>query len=360
MDASLTQLCRFFDASKHRDTPMALATIVRTEGSTYRKAGARILIAADGGSSGLLSGGCLEGELRELANQVMASGQPHRHWFDTRNDDPVWGLGLGCEGAMDVWIEPVNAGNGFGPLPYLQRCLEGGVTGTLVTVIGGAATPQQLGRHGFHPEPARDALAEALQIHSQSAPGIRSIPVEGRKLDCFVTPIELPIRVLLCGAGRDVIPVHAFVAALGWSVTVYDHRPVYADPALFPQAGAVLLGRPEELEQRVDLQRIDAAVIMSHHLASDVAYLDVLSRFGLRYIGLLGPATRRERILRDLGRPLGRAETAVYGPVGLDIGASTPEAIALSIVAQMHAALSVRDGGHFDPTHREIIVAETA
>lgn len=339
---------------------MALATIVRTEGSTYRKAGARILIAADGGSSGLLSGGCLEGELRELATQVMASGQPQRHWFDTRNDDPVWGLGLGCEGAMDVWIEPVAAGNAFGPLPFLQRCLQRGVPGTLVTVIGGAATPQQLGRHGFHPEVPQDALAAALQDHPHLLPGIHSILVEGQKLECFITPVELPMRVLLCGAGRDVIPVHAFVAALGWSVTVYDHRPAYADPALFPQAGAVLLGRPEELEQCVDLKGFDAAVIMSHHLASDVAYLDVLSRFGLRYIGLLGPATRRERILHDLGRPLGRAETSVYGPVGLDIGASTPEAIALSIVAQLHAALSVRDGGHFDPAHREVNAIEMA
>ena len=163
MDASLTQLCRFFEAGKDRGAPMALASIVRTEGSTYRKAGARILIAADAGSSGLLSGGCLEGELRELALQVMASLQPQRHLFDTRNDDPVWGLGLGCVGAMDVWIEPVNAGNAFGPLPFLQRCLQHGVAGTLATVIGGAATAQQLGRHGFHPEPARDSLASALQ-----------------------------------------------------------------------------------------------------------------------------------------------------------------------------------------------------
>lgn len=358
MDASLTQLCRFFEAGKQRGASMALATIVRTEGSTYRKAGARILIAADNGSSGLLSGGCLEGELRELAMKVMETDRPHRHWFDTRNDDPVWGLGLGCEGAMDVWIEPVNAGNGFGPMPFLQRCLQRGTAGTLTTVIDGEATVQRRGRHGFHPGTG-DELAAEFQAHPVSVPGIHSITAGGRPVECFVAPVELPMRVLLCGAGRDVIPVHTFVAALGWSVTVYDHRPAFADPALFPHADTVVLGRPEELTQRIDLHGFDAAVIMSHHLASDVAYLDVLSRFGLRYIGLLGPATRRERILRDLGRPLGAAEATVYGPVGLDIGASTPEAIALSIVAQMHAALSIRDGGHFDPSHREINAAET-
>ena len=131
-------------------------------------------------------------------------------------------------------------------------------------------------------------------------------------------------------------------------------------PACSLKRARVLLGTPDELEQRLELKRFDAAVIMSHHLGSDVAYLDALSRSGLRYIGLLGPSARRERIMRDLGRPLGRADETVYGPVGLDIGASTPESIALAIVAQMHATLSVRGGGHFDPSHREVIAVETA
>ncbi len=352
MDGSLTQLCRFFELNRRRGNAMALATLIRTEGSTYRKAGARILIAADGGSSGLLSGGCLEGDLREHATRVIASGRPQRVWFDTRNDDPIWGLGLGCEGAMDVWIEPVTADDAAGPMLFLARCLRDGVDGTLVTVVGGEAAPRQLGRHGFYPEPPPDALTAALQDCLPPAPGIHSLRVDGRLLEAFAAPIELPPRVLLCGAGRDVLPVHTFIAALGWSVTLYDHRPAYADSALFPDAHAVLLGRPEELAQRIDLQKFSAAVIMSHHLASDVAYLDVLSRASLRYIGLLGPAARRARILSDLGRPLGAAEASVYGPVGLDIGASTPEAIALSIVAQMHAALSSRSGGHFDRAHR--------
>ena len=334
---------------------MALATIVRTEGSTYRKAGARILIA-DGSSSGLLSGGCLEGDLREQALRVMSSRQPERHWFDTRNDDPLWGLGLGCEGAMDVWIEPVIAANDYGPLPYLQRCLRASVAGCLVTVVGSAATAPPLGRHGFYPEPVMDALGTALQEARRPIHAIEDLLFEGRSLEVFIAPVELPPRVLVCGAGPDAVPVHAFLAALGWQVTVYDHRSAYADPEIFNEAHAVLVGRPEEIEQRLTLNQFDAAVIMSHHLASDVAYLDVLSRPHMlpKYIGLLGPAARRARILSDLGRPLGAAEQFVYGPVGLDIGASTPESIALAVVAQMHAALCARDGGHFDPTHRGI------
>jgi xanthine dehydrogenase accessory factor len=354
MDGSLTQLVRYYESARGRHQAMVLATILRTEGSTYRKAGARILIGEDGSSSGLLSGGCLEVSLREHALQVLARGRPKRVWFDSRNDDdPVWGLGMGCEGAMDVWLEPLSAANGFFPMPFLTQCWSTRSAGTVATIVGGDALEGELGRHS-DPAATQDALGSGLQSCQSPVPRLLRWEFEGRSLEVFTAPVELPTQVLLCGAGRDAIPVHVFVAALGWSVCVYDHRPAYATGENFPQARQVILGRPEELGERLDLQQFDAAVIMSHHLQSDVVYLDALALAELKFIGLLGPAARRARILSDLKRPLGDIERNLYGPVGLDIGGSTPESIALSIVAQMHAALSGRAGGSFDQRPRNL------
>jgi xanthine dehydrogenase accessory factor len=178
-------------------------------------------------------------------------------------------------------------------------------------------------------------------------PGLAEHDFDGHRLQIFVNKVILPAQILLCGAGRDAMPVCEAAAALGWLVSVADHRPALAQPRLFPAARRVVLAHPDELPQRLDLSPFDAGIIMSHHLASDVRYLDLLSRTGMRYIGLLGPKARREKILADLGHPLGEAESRLFGPVGLDIGATTPEGIALSIVAQIHAHLAQRPGGHF-------------
>ncbi len=348
MDGSLTQLCRFFDATRHPANLMALATILHTDGSTYRKAGARILIAQDGSSSSLLSGGCLEGELREHAERVIGQWRAQRVRFDTRNDDPLWGVGLGCEGAMEVWVEPVGPRNDYGPMPYLQHCLAVPRAGALATVVGGAANDSDWGRFGGLGMPSSDGLGEALAGWSAEPAGLSEKIFQGRRIQVSVSKVTLPAQILVCGAGRDAMPVCEAAAALGWLVSVVDHRPAYAKALSFPGARQVLLARPEEMALHLDLRQFDAGIIMSHHLESDVRYLDALSRSPMRYIGLLGPRTRRERILAELGRPLGEAESRLFGPVGLDIGATTPESIALAIVAQMQAQLAQRPGGHFD------------
>jgi len=252
-----------------------------------------------------------------------------------------------------VWLEPLTAAEKFAPLPFLRDCWMTRSAGTLATVVGGDALESELGRHSDPVNP-EDQLAANLRCCQSAVPRLLRSTLDGRSLEVFAAPVELPPQVLLCGAGRDAIPVHHFVAALGWSVCVYDHRPAYANVENFPQARQVILGRPEELRERLELTQFDAAVIMSHHLQSDVVYLDCASRAKLNFIGLLGPAARRARILSDLGRPLGDIESNLYGPVGLDIGASTPESIALSIVAQMHAALSSRTGGSFDQRPRKL------
>jgi xanthine/CO dehydrogenase XdhC/CoxF family maturation factor len=151
-------------------------------------------------------------------------------------------------------------------------------------------------------------------------------------------------HVLVCGAGPDVEPLVALLAMLRLRVTVTDHRPAYVAPERFPGA-RVLLGAAVDVATRVDLADCFAAVVMSHHLVSDEAYLRVLVDAPVRHVGLLGPRPRREKLLAALGPLAARLQPRLRGPVGLDLGAVTPEGIALAIAAQLHALAAGRPGG---------------
>jgi xanthine/CO dehydrogenase XdhC/CoxF family maturation factor len=164
--------------------------------------------------------------------------------------------------------------------------------------------------------------------------------------DLLLLDQSAPPRLLLLGAGADALPVATLITFLGWSVTVVDHRPHFSRPERFPGADAVLSGGPATVPELLANARaagtaFNAAIVMSHHLPSDLAYLRVLAQSSIPYIGLLGPASRRNRLLADLQSvEVASLESRVRGPVGLDIGAESPEAIALSIVAEIQAMLS--------------------
>ena len=147
----------------------------------------------------------------------------------------------------------------------------------------------------------------------------------------------LPPKLLVLGAGPDALPVVDFAARVDWPVTLVDHRPAYAVPSHFPLAERVLLARPEEIAQTLALSRFTAAVVMSHHLPSDLEYLRALSSSSVPYVGLLGPRGRREKLLSELGGEAQRLRPRLRAPVGFNLGGRTPEAIALAIVAEIHA-----------------------
>jgi xanthine dehydrogenase accessory factor len=339
LSSSLTELCHFFANTRWRGESYVLATIIRTEGSTYRKAGARILIAQSGIASGLLSGGCLEADVRERAARVLATGRPELAIFDSRTEeDALWGTGLGCEGVNHIWLQPVTAATDFTPLPYLARCFREQCAGSVATVIGGEASPDELGLQGCTGVDYDDPLAAMLSQCRSSGAELQTLRYRGRALEVFVGPVVVPPALLLCGAGPDAIPVARIADLLGWRLTVYDHRPTYAVAASFPESATVMLGRPEELRQGLQLAKVDAAVIMSHHLASDIEYLRQLATEDPpAYIGLLGPTARRKRIFDELGPLVTLVVDRVHAPVGLDIGATTPAGIALAVIAEIHA-----------------------
>jgi xanthine/CO dehydrogenase XdhC/CoxF family maturation factor len=317
-----------------------LATVVATAGSTYRKPGARMLIMADGSYLGLLSGGCLEADLKLHARQVLDDGVPRAIEYDMRGpDDILFGIGAGCEGAMRVLLEPAALGShAAAALAAAGAATQAGRPTVLVSVHESVDFP--LGTYVAAaplPPALLDAAALSLATRAQ-------MTQDGSGLRAFVQFLAPPPHILICGAGPDAQPVVGAARTLGWRVSIVDHRPAYAQPGDFPGA-TVKLCDPRSLRSAVDLEQCHAAVVMSHHLQSDAMYLRELAAAGKpAYIGLLGPEARRERLARDLAGEAQRLRCRVLGPVGIDIGAVTPEGIALSIIGQIHAWLAGRGG----------------
>lgn len=358
MDSSLTSLLAFFEARRAVARPLVSATVIATEGSTYRKPGARMLIDDRGEACGLLSGGCLEGDLAEHARGVLTSGRARLIEYDLRSsDDLVWGLGLGCEGAMTIFLQRISPADGYTPLAQIARAHAERRPFTFVTIIRSDLEAWPAGRVLFPTAGIDEPIALALEksrcdLEARKAvPGLIKVEAAGAAVTAFIDSIELPPRILILGAGPDAAPVVEGACVLGWSVAVFDHRPAYADPAHFPRAERVVTAAADDLSATVDLAQFDAAVIMSHHLASDLSYLRQLAASDLPYIGLLGPAPRRQRLLAEAAIDTASLAARLFGPVGLDIGARTPESIALAIVAEIHAVLSRRSGQPYSRSH---------
>jgi len=321
VDHELHRLLPFFADARAAAEPLALAVVLHTAGSTYSKNGAWMLAARDGRYAGLLSGGCLEADLREHAARVIDSGVAAIVHYDARGpDDALFGLGSGCEGAMDILVTRIGPDSGWQPLVAIERALAAGEPCAFGIVTRDGAAGRPLGA---------------------------IVPGAGKDADVFTVSMAPPPHILLLGGGPDARPVAELVRFLGWRLTVVDHRPAYAVASRFPDGTRVIGCAADELAARCDLARIDAAVVMSHHLEADRAYLTALAPTTVPYVGLLGPQSRRERLLGALGGLAQPLTPRLRAPVGLDIGAHTPSTIALAIVAEIQAVFSGRDGGSF-------------
>jgi xanthine/CO dehydrogenase XdhC/CoxF family maturation factor len=368
VESLLGPLLPLFERERAAGNAVALGLLVETAGSTYRKPGALMLIARNGDSAGLLSGGCLEGDLGEYARGVIKTGKPRLVTYDMRGgDDLIWGLGLGCEGAMHILLMRVGPENAWQPLDFLaaslaryQRAAVGIVVESDANDVGRiifAGSPEAV-EIGAAPDGRMDLGATLADARRSGRTGWFESASPRRRV--FALPLSLPPRVLLLGAGPDAAPVVDFAARLSWRVTLVDHREAYADSAHFPSAGQVVLITPDELQSVVDTSHYCAAVVMSHHLPSDLKYLRALSTTNVPYIGLLGPAVRREKLLADLGPDADRIRKRLHAPVGLAIGGRSPESIALAIIAEIHAVVHAAEGrgrGAEIPVHTAVMAA---
>jgi xanthine dehydrogenase accessory factor len=344
METPISGLLSTVERERAAGRAVALAVVLRTDGSTYSKQGALMLITRSGECAGLLSGGCLEADLREHAREVIDSGTARQFNYDARApEDLVFGMGSGCEGSMDIFLMRVGPVNHWEPFAHWQAALAGNrptAVGLVVQSVGHPLEPGAVLLPGLGSELDTELAAVARGGEPQwlkSAAGSQ----------IFALPLVLPRRILVLGAGPDAEPLVVFGVNLGWKLTLYDHRPAFADPGRFPGAEAVHSGRPEELAEKLSLDSYDAAVVMSHHLRSDAAYLRVLGESAIGYVGLLGPAPRRDRLRSALGVEFSALQPRLHSPVGLDLGGRTSASIALAIVAQIHAWLHARRGGSF-------------
>jgi len=283
-----------------------------------------MLIASDGEYAGLLSGGCLEGDLREHARDVAATGNGRVVSYDLRSStDHLFGLGAGCEGAMDILLSRVSAPERWQPLADMAESYRNAQERHFAFVIATSDPVFPLGS-SFPWSP----------LTAETPPGV----------ELFVAAVTPPPHLLLLGGGPDARPVATLAAFLGWRITVVDHRAAYLATERFPPATKLLESSAVDLSRAGTLTDYSAAIVMSHHLDSDLHYLRALASSEVPYVGLLGPAARREHLLNGLGTDAAKLQGRLRAPVGLDIGGRTPESIALSIVSEVHAALTGHTG----------------
>ena len=289
----------FFHQRVTENKGLALISVLETEGSTYSKAGMQMLVDEDRLAQGMLSGGCLEGDLAERVTGSLADGKQVVVTYDLNDDDELFGLGVGCEGTIRALIQPLIPREGYEPL---------------------AAWINHLEEH--------DSVDIDLSAH-HSAEG-----------DSVSIRVFRPRRLLILGAGKDAEPLVSLAQVLGWHVTVFDHRPAYLENPAIQVAESAHCDEPDQVAKAVDLQRIDAAIIMSHNLTADTEYLKVLADSDVDFVGLIGPPKRRDRLLSEMGSRATLLSDRLRAPVGTQIGGRGPAAIALEIVAELQAYFS--------------------
>ena len=337
---------------------MALATIVAVRGSTYRRPGARLLVPEDGGPIGNLSGGCLEGDVADAARVVLHDGRARLAGWDlTAEDDAVWGLGLGCNGAIEVFIEPaedaarvagvlraaLSEGRPICVVTVLESSRDGVTPGARIVVHPDGRTQGSLGDDAI--DGAARAAAGAVLREERSE--MRTV-AEGVR--AFVEVLDPPVRLVICGAGHDAIPLVRTASVLGWDVTVVDDRPALLTAERFPGAGSlVAVDDPAHAARVAEIDDRTFVVVMTHHFLRDQAYVRSALASPAPYVGMLGPAARTERLLgelRDEGVDIDDAtRPRIHAPAGLDLGGEGPEEIAQAIVAEIVAVKRRRSGG---------------
>lgn len=351
-ESGLASLISNYRRLTAQSVPLVMATVIETLGSTYRKAGARMLISADGSFHGLIGGGCFEGDLYEQTRAVFESGEPRVLFYDMRApEDALWGLGLGCNGAVRILLQRLDADGDDPTIARLESILNADEPAVLATCCSGSRAG---GSCRLLPEVAGDSdpdasawqepfRTEARAIAALQQPGLVTHRTEAGDISVFYDYIRPRPRLLLIGAGADALPVLNVARQLDWRVLLIDHRPAYAVSERFPGAEAVIHAHPPELNPAIGNRRVDAVVLMTHNIDYDARFLGQLVDLPCRYLGLLGPAARREHLFELAAVDPAAFADRLHGPVGLDIGGAAPESIALSVVTEIHAVLHERD-----------------
>jgi xanthine dehydrogenase accessory factor len=373
----LREIIKAYDAAMHAGKRAALAAVVHLDGSSYRRPGARMLVTDEGELTGAISGGCLEGDALRKALLVLSQQQSKLVTYDTSDeDDATIGIQLGCAGIIQVLFEPILLARPDNPIQLLRKAVAVRQHSVLVTMFsledkrneqpGTCLLMEANGNvSGSIPFPEIEHLVmedvrSAMQLQ-QSA--FKQYVSNAFTVTAFIEFLQPPVSLVVIGAGNDAIPMMQIADTVGWDVRVVDGRNTHAKPERFVSACQVLVSKPEKVLEQIPIDQQTVFVMMTHNYNYDLAMLKALLPKDIRYIGMLGPKKKLDRMLDEL-REEGMEITEtmlekVFGPTGLEIGAETAEEIALSIISEIMAVLNQKPGAmlRYKP---DVIHARTA
>ena len=354
----INEILKAYKVARAAGRKTALATVVHVEGSSYRRPGARMLVTDEGVLTGAISGGCLEGDALRKALLAIAQGKNKLVTYDTADeDDAKFGVQLGCNGIVHILFEPIDEEKPLHPVALLSELAAHRKDAVLVTLFSLTGGSQQ-GTCALY----RDGL-----VHSSLPAGLEdqafndAASCAGRKtsfqkqysdgeteVNAFFEFIPPPPAILIAGAGNDAQPLVQVISVLGWASTVVDGRRTHATADRFKGAGTVLVATPGQVLGATAPDEQTFCILMTHNYNYDLAVLKELLPSPCRYIGLLGPKKRSERMLAELAEggfvPDAAQLAKIYSPVGLDLGAETAEEIAISIIGEIKAVIAGRKG----------------
>ena len=345
------------------EAPLALATVVHVEGSSYRRSGAKMLIDPSGTTTGTVSGGCLESDVILQAQAVLADGVPRLLRYDTTSEqDRIMGSGLGCDGIVEVFVEQLSSQSDkaawlrdavtsrqpMAMMTVLECDLRGDAQpGRVLLVLGGANA-----KFGSSGDVALDAHLVDTARPMIDARGRSQTLACGKTHGAarvFVDVLSPAPELFVIGAGADAPPLVELAIALGWRVSVVDHRAAYLTKERFPTAAALIPCNPADPAALLPIPADACVALMTHNFQRDGEFLRRVLPLPLRYLGLLGPRLRTGRLLAEIaGSGIEVAAEwleKVYAPMGLDLGGEGPEAIAIAALAEMQAVLAGKSAG---------------
>ena len=348
-----------FRKTDHNVRKVALATVVRVRGSSYRSPGARMLITDDGKWTGSISGGCLEGDALRKARKVMQDQEPQLVTYDTSEDsNQNLGIGLGCNGIIDVLLEPVNETRPHDPIKLFDKIIGVHEPVGLATVFSNSRFQGEkflINRNqevliSFSSESLNSlVMPDVARAFETKRSEVMHYTLDGVALEVFVELIQPAISLMIFGGGFDARPVSSLAKSLGWEVTVTDECVAHIAPLFFPTADKLSLCHRDFVDRDFQITPFTACVLMSHNYEYDRDVLRRLLKSPSPYIGILGPRKRFDKMLTEYTREgihlSGDDLHRVHSPIGLDIGAEAPDEIALSIVAEIQGKFASRSGG---------------
>ncbi|HVI47657.1 MAG TPA: XdhC family protein [Chitinophaga sp.] len=353
----LEDIVKAYDTACRQGLKTALATVVHVEGSSYRQPGARMLVTENGQLTGAISGGCLEGDALRKAQLAIIQQRTVLVTYDTTNeDDAQLGVELGCNGIIHILLEPIEPTASQHPVMLLKQVISKRQHTVLVTLF----SIQQ--KHG--PQPGTSLLiddsggithhvndkallnaitTDALQALQSRQQGITTYISRDNSMTALLAFMPPVPHLVVAGAGNDTMPLIKMAHLLGWHTTLVDGRPAYVTRTRFPEATHLIAAKPAQVITHFTTDAYTAAILMTHNYNYDLALLKELLPLPLPYIGLLGPARKRDRMLAELDTDILQRQH-IYGPAGLDIGAETAEEIALSVISEIKSVLSAAAG----------------